>query len=266
MSLAAELDGVRWKLRRAIDQFTDLDVAIGELFANQSKAAGTKMGDEGDLIVTFPHEPPLDPRFALIIGDCIHNTRSALDHLVAQLAILHNAPDEAIGKTSFPVCLCDTDFKSKTVRKVAPYICSKALTKIEELQPYSTGDKEKDILWVLSQLDNIDKHRLLIVANHKVRVRSFSATLGDGKPLLIDIPPEAPWRSAENGAEILRFRLTPKPPTPMKMYVEMSTEGTIQIEQTGLNCDGANLSLVLRDSIEYVGGIINKFGQKFFGE
>lgn len=82
----------------------------------------------------------------------------------------------------------------------------------------------------------------------------------------VNLPPNATWKSAENSAEIIRFRLTPNPPNPAKMYVKMGAEGTIQIEQTGLDCDGANLALILRDSIEYVGRIVGNFGQLFFGE
>jgi hypothetical protein len=264
--IAPELEGVRLKLSRAVDQFHDLDVAVDELFRLNSKQAGHEFDDKGDIIIKLSYQPPLDPRFALVVGDCIHNTRSALDHLVAQLAILNSAPAKAIEKTAFPVCLTNEQFKEQTRRKVAPYITREAFTEIESLQPYKTGDKEKDILWILSQLDIIDKHRVLIVAKHKIRVVSMKAVLGDKELFSGNLNNDAPWKSAENGAEIIRLRLTPNPPSPMKMHVEMGTEGTIQIEKTGLCCDGQNLGVVLRDCINYVSRIIDHFGHKFFGE
>lgn len=262
---APQLEGVHLKLYRAVDHFRDLDVAIGATYAEQSKAAGHKVENQAELIVTWPEEPPPDPRFALILGDCIHNIRSALDHLVVQLALLHMASSVAIDKTAFPICLSPADFKKATVRKVAPYISGNALTEIEKLQPYSTGDGMQDILWVLSQLDIIDKHRLLIVAKHKIRARSFKVTTGDGIEFAHTLPPDNPWKTSENGAEIIRFRLTgPQPYT--KVRVQLSAEGTIQIEQTGLVCDGQNLLLVLRDCLNYVASIVDNFGEMFFGE
>jgi hypothetical protein len=261
--IAPPLEGVRLKLFRAYDHFRDIDVAVGEMYAKQSKAAGHKVENQNELVVTWPDEPPLDPRFAIILGDCVHNLRSALDHLVAQLAILNNAPSAAIEKTAFPVCLSAADFKNSTVRKVAPYISRNALAEIEKLQPYSTGDGVQDILWVLSQLDIIDKHRLLIVAKHKMRARYFRVATESGQVLAHTLSPDNPWKSSENGAEIIRFQITGLQGY-TKMHVQVDTEGTIQIEQTGLICDGQNLLLVLRDCINYVSSIVDDFGQMFF--
>jgi len=263
--ISPQLEGVRLKLYRAVDHFRDLDVAIGEFYANQSKAAGHKVEHQTELTITWPEQPPLDPRFTLILGDCIHNIRSALDHLVAQLAILNGAPNEAIKKTAFPVCLSPGDFKNATVRKVAPYISGIALAEIERLQPYSTGDREQDILWGLSQLDIIDKHRLLIVAKHKIRARSFRVSTEDGHDFTHTLPSDNPWKPSENGAEIIRFRITGLQ-SYTKMHVELSAEGTIQIEHTGLICDGQNLLLALRDCLNHASSIIDSFGEMFFGE
>jgi hypothetical protein len=265
MQRAPQLEGIRLKLFRAQDYFRDLDVAIGAFYAEQSKAAGHKVENQDELIITWPDEPPLDPRLALILGDCVHNMRAALDHLVAQLAILNGATSNAIEKTAFPVCLSAADFQNATVRKVAPYISGNALTEIEKLQPYSTGDGVQDILWVLSQLDIIDKHRLLIVAKHKMRARSFRVAAESGQVFAHTLPPDNPWKSSENGAEIIRFQITGLQ-TYTKMRVQVDTEGTIQIEQTGLICDGQNLLLVLRDCINYASSIVDAFGQMFFGE
>jgi hypothetical protein len=55
-----------------------------------------------------------------MVGDCVHNARSALDHLVYQLAILNHAPEESARKTSFPVCLIPKDFKNAPSGKLLP--------------------------------------------------------------------------------------------------------------------------------------------------
>jgi hypothetical protein len=240
-------------------------VAIGAFYAEQSKAAGHKVENQNELIVTWPDEPPLDPRLALVLGDCIHNIRSSLDHLVAQLALLNNATSVAIEKTAFPICLSPNDFKNATVRKVAPYISGDALREIEKLQPYSAGDGVQNILWVLSQLDIIDKHRLLIVAEHKIRARFFRVATESGKVIAHTLTPDSPWKSSGNGAEIIRFQITGLQGY-TKMRVQVEAEGTIQIEHSGLGCDGQNLLLVLLDCLNDVGSIVDNFGDMFFGE
>src|SRR5260370_28200532 len=104
-----------------------------------------------------------------MIGDCVHNLRSALDHLVYQLAILNKAPASARDKTSFPIFLDQNGFIGVTNKKVKPYVSAEAFAQIERSQPYFTANPselplmERHTLWVLSQLDIIDKHRLILV-------------------------------------------------------------------------------------------------------
>src|SRR5665213_1563927 len=112
-----------------------------------------------------PHPPePLNPMLPLAIGDYIHNLRSALDHMVFQLALLNGSGEDSARKTAFPIYLTPQTFGNFADRRVAPFISSSALAEIEKLQPYATGNAgEGDVLWILSQLDIIDKHRVLVV-------------------------------------------------------------------------------------------------------
>src|SRR5215469_2798136 len=56
-----------------------------------------------EIITTIQQIEPIEPTLPLTIGDCIHNLRSALDHLVYQLAIQHGVSDEFADKTFFPI-------------------------------------------------------------------------------------------------------------------------------------------------------------------
>ena len=182
------LDGVRAKIKWAKNHLRDIDAAIGRSFKSEHDAdrLGHELNpDRQELVITMPKGTPLDPDLPLMVGDCIHNARSALDHLVFQLAILNNASAEAATKTSFPVCLKPGEFKNAVRTKVAPFISCTALAEIEKLQPYVTGNAgERDILWALSQLDIIDKHRLLIVTVSKFRATGFSVTVPTGEQFI----------------------------------------------------------------------------------
>ena len=205
------LSGAYAKIDRAVDHFDKIDVAIGEMFRAEkdSDITGHKIkSDSQELVVSVAEQAPLDPTLPLMVGDCVHNARSALDHVVYQLALLNNAPKDAAAKTSFPVCLTPKEFKNATKGKIAPFVSSAAFAEIERLQPYKTGNKENDLLWILSQLDIIDKHRLLIVAETQTRPTAFKITTPEGEPLLAQDIPSSPWKPSKIGAEVIRFSYT----------------------------------------------------------
>lgn len=263
------LDGARAKIERTNHHLQQIDIAIGQLWASESENVSASLPChrmEGQQLIVFrPHSAPVDPSLSLAVGDCIHNARSALDHLVFQLAILNSAPVESATKTSFPVCLTPHEFKNATRRKLAPFVGALALAEIEKLQPYSTGDKEQDILWVLSQLDIIDKHRLLIVTKSKVRPTGFTITTPNGQQASAYLPPHE-WKPSDAGTELIRFDLTGSSLPPGKLNVQIITAMTIQIEKTGLICDGMIIQATLTDCIQHTVNIIDSFGRMFFSE
>ncbi len=119
-------------------------------------------------------KPPIDP-VSLVIGECLHNMRSALDLLAYELAVAFAKPqpisqDVAEG-SEFPI-FGDEDRKGlagqgarrfrEARRKKIGGMDPRAQTVIEGLQPYQDGPKFRDHpLWRLHTLDRINKHRLL---------------------------------------------------------------------------------------------------------
>ncbi|HKM85862.1 MAG TPA: hypothetical protein VJW96_06605, partial [Terriglobales bacterium] len=263
------LDGARAKIERAIHHLQQLDIAVNKLWASESERISTyppsyKM--EGQHLIIFrARSAPVDPSLPLIVGDCIHNVRSALDHLVFQLAILNHSTVESASKTSFPVCLTHAEFKNATRNKIAPFISGVALAEIEKLQPYSTGDGKQDILWALSQLDIIDKHRLLIVTKSKVRPTRFTITNPSGEEATCYLPPHD-WKPSEAGTELIRFDFSKSVLPPGKVKMKVETAMTVQIEETELSCDGMIVQAALNDCIQHAVNIIDVFGKLFFSE
>ena len=109
-----------------------------------------------------------DPtRLGVILGDVVHNARSALDHLVWQL-VLHNECTPH-SRTSFPIAI-EADWWEQNVapggkrRRLSPLegVSADHVATIEALQPYrlgSTADASTHRLAVLNRLWNTDKHR-----------------------------------------------------------------------------------------------------------
>lgn len=248
--MKASLAGARNKIDRANKHFDEVNAAVEIALGAEDKSNLTPpyeyRPDRQELIIASPKPKPVDPALPLAIGDCLHNLRSALDHLAFQLAVLNGKAVEAETKISFPVCLTDADFKGLIRKKVAPFIGGKALAAIERLQPYQTGNlRENDILWVLSQLDIIDKHRLLVVVARHLRPIGFTAINPDGD-VFDRVLPETSWKPMEDGAEILRFDLSKAIKTPGKVQVKLQIAAMISLKDTGLSiCDGREAISIL---------------------
>lgn len=105
------------------------------------------------------HTLPVRPR--LSAGDCIHNLRSALDHLAWQLVkAAGNEPRTDRPRTQFPIFNDPLpDGKPVTIHGG---ISVQAAAILNSLQPYVRGDAARSHpLSVINNLDNIDKHQRL---------------------------------------------------------------------------------------------------------
>jgi hypothetical protein len=94
--------------------------------------------------------PPAD-KLSLIIGDCLHNLRSALDNLVYELAIAYIGidplPNDRACLLEFPI-FGDREMKPRECRNKIGCSHPRAQTAIKELQPYNRGQRFiNDPLW-----------------------------------------------------------------------------------------------------------------------
>jgi hypothetical protein len=110
------------------------------------------------LYATVREDPPRT--LAPIIGDAIHNMRSALDYLAYELA---SPKARKSRSTQFPICMDESQFRHPdNLRKIAS-ITGDGRDLIERLQPYNATDPPRhNPLAILNKLSNRDKHRLLV--------------------------------------------------------------------------------------------------------
>lgn len=122
-------------------------------------------------------EPP--PAFSLVIGDAVHNLRSALDHAygIAASAIDHSIDPKT---TTFPFFKTKEEvekaFNRSTLNGSMSTPKGKKVTQVilNEIRPYGGDDVA---IRHLNKLDNIDKHRL-IIAIIVLRGVNFSGAAG----------------------------------------------------------------------------------------
>ena len=221
------------------------------------------------MLLTHGKPRPNDPAWPLLVGDTIHNLRSALDHIVCQLAILNGNDISCCDRTYFPICICKPDFAK--FRKMAEHLLSpEAFTFIEELQPYKTADATREdpshsSLWIIHKLNVIDKHRILVVVGKHFRTTDVSCSFNDGD--FVNIPVNSTWRPLEEGAQIAEIDITQFAPIPSdkdKMRVQGGTQVQVLINETGCVCDGTEVVAVLEPCIRYVSEIVDLFEEQFF--
>lgn len=92
--------------------------------------------------------PPPSPEWGVYIGEIAHNFRSALNHLVYQLALLQHDPETVAGpkgkRLQFPIFLVrDGPDKNRTFegqrKRMIGLLRPEHQARIERLQPYNRG-------------------------------------------------------------------------------------------------------------------------------
>jgi hypothetical protein len=166
------LEGARVKLKRAQEHRAHLDSEV-DAFLNAGHHTIVKDSDSepGALLVRvrIGAAPPSE-RWSVVLGDALHNYRSALDHAAWALT----APDTGIDlkRIEFPIFLREADFRASSnngmpLKRSGLYRISgmepSVQTVIEGVQPYKSvgSPADHDPLWLLQELSNFDKHRIL---------------------------------------------------------------------------------------------------------
>ncbi len=141
-------------------------------------------------------EPPM--RLGLLAGDTIHNLRSALDHLIYQLAALD--PDTARGdKTQYPIFDDPEKFDAMPTYYLEG-VPDRYRAMLRTAQPYNP---RYALLGPLARLDNRDKHRLV----EPIAGSTLMATLYPDPPdSIYDIRGADRVVYFEDGAVLARFR------------------------------------------------------------
>ncbi|MFZ1926320.1 MAG: hypothetical protein WAU42_09285 [Solirubrobacteraceae bacterium] len=184
------LDDAKDKLGWANRHFERLASEIKRFEDRDNHRFSVKINaDEGKYTFYVHDLEPVNPDWSLIVGDCIHNARTALDYLMVQLyaAVTGQDPRQVKG-ILFPISDDPSNFNGLPgvieARKHLAF--SGYLTRIEELQPYnalnptiwpivmspnqSATNSPGGALSTLNRLDIRDKHRALHAAQAAISI------------------------------------------------------------------------------------------------
>jgi hypothetical protein len=164
--------GVQAKLDRVIEQLTGLHREVLDLQGSgrlELVALGNPEGTEFRVALNPDWDERKTLRWGVIVGEIIHDLRSALDHMVWELVAANGGtPDRC---TSFPICSVEpvNGFRSFALanpqsKRHGPLVglTPDHVSFVESCQPYHGGNCKR--LELINALWNTDKHRHLIAA------------------------------------------------------------------------------------------------------
>lgn len=173
-------DDARLKVERAGKHIAELNDALGSLKDNYTatveKDAGT---GHQKLIHTCPELEDAFKDLALIIGDAIHNLRTALEF--AWIAILEKQKIPYDPKhVSFPIRDTPRDLEAALGGMALKTACPKLYDEmVKGIQPYKEG--KGVALWTIHSFDVSDKHLLLLELGRLADVTGVILQKPDGE-------------------------------------------------------------------------------------
>ena len=154
------------KIDRAKHLKNELEHALQVFFASQPYKIDTKIDAQSKRLIYFVTKADEVPEsIALITGDIIQNLRSALDHLAFQLCVVGSGSRTSGRHIYFPIAEDAAAYKLAKSKKTKG-LAQHAKDTIDALNPYRGGN---DTLWKIHELNNLDKHRLLVTVGSSVR-------------------------------------------------------------------------------------------------
>jgi len=156
------LDFISAKVTRAEQHIQDFQRAVASFCASRPYETGVKIdADAGNRVYYLVSVRDVPLGVATIAADVLQNLRSALDHIVYQLVLDANphASAKELKRCHFPITSTASEYPALRARNVKG-VRQDAIDAIDATEPYKGG--RGHALWQLSELNNIDKHHLLI--------------------------------------------------------------------------------------------------------
>jgi hypothetical protein len=164
VKLPHPLSGAYEKLQRADESIQNLYAEITRFF-EESKYPIIDNSDDKLFLeaIDYHGKREIPIRFSVLAGEIIHHLRSSLDHVAWQLSseTYRRTHTHAIEFPVFDTEPIKKDDISKYERKIKGITSPSARKIIKDIQPYQTADPLDDLLWIVHDMDRIDKHREL---------------------------------------------------------------------------------------------------------
>jgi hypothetical protein len=157
--------GADLKIKRAKEHICDLDTRLTTFKnGNPYKVVPELDSNMGKRVFRFREKQSIPAEISLRTGEVIQNLRSALDYVV--WALVESNGSTPTRDNCFPISENAKKYKTGSPGKVKG-MCQRAVDCINLTKPDKGGT---EALWQLHELNNSDKHRLLLTAGIGFRV------------------------------------------------------------------------------------------------
>jgi hypothetical protein len=149
------------KVARAREHLTHLHAAARLWVADDPVATRQEISEDRmrwSLVSVVRQPPPLN-QWSTIVGDCVHNLRSALDAAVWELSSLSGNPAHP-DWVAFPIVSTPKEWNDRLKRGLHA-VPDHIIERVKAVQPMMLDpeDRSGDPLAILARLNNDDKHR-----------------------------------------------------------------------------------------------------------
>ena len=179
--------------------------------------------------------------------------RSSLDHITYTLVQPLTADPNVLRKVDFPIFVREDRFdESRSVKALRQLLRTDQFAAILSTQPYKRKSASQRAIrcGYLSELDNIDKHRTILVVDPRLMTKR---KMVDGTTKVIKQP-------LVSGAQGFSVPL-PVPRSTDEVEAE-ETSLTVVLAETGLSWDNRIIFGVWREPIDNVKAVISDFESK----
>lgn len=210
------------------------------------RTEGKLTDDHLEYVVRVYDIKPVPEEISLLAGDVVHNCRACLDHLAWEIS-----RNPSI-KTSFPIHTSQGDRDPA----IAGGISDAHQRVLNSAQPYVVYPEEprNALLAILKNLDNTDKHRLLLTSVSAMHANSH------GQPYRYrgDTPEsEYFWGELKEGAIVAKFRFTE--PSPDMYMSDFQVIPSVSLAEIGVQQDVVDAGELLWRIHEDVWELVVKF-------
>lgn len=149
--------GVELRIKRAEQLLQHLKVETDALFRGDPSLFEPAVGESNRRVsCVLPDSFVLPPMWSVQVAEIAYHTRSALDHLVWQLAIQKTGVLPA-DRIEFPIVETQRGFERRAGKYLAG-VGVKERAIIKSVQPFASGGAARNPLWQLRQLSVWTKH------------------------------------------------------------------------------------------------------------
>lgn len=185
--MSADFEAIEEKLKRAREHL--------KLFEDETETYFHECGNVMEIEVNpktnrmalcLTIAKPIPPRLGIIVGDCVHNARSALDNLICALVRIDEPASTCFGR-QYPAFTKPADYRN--VRdKILKGVPDEAKRLIDEFNPSAGPDVQTPrtlhAVAIINTLSNRDKHRAPHLTAAYSRRTEFTARLPEGNWIL----------------------------------------------------------------------------------